>query len=289
MMTDTDRLAAYLDRLHLNAAPSADPEGLARLQAAHRQAIAFENFDAWLGRGIRIDSDAVFAKLVTSGRGGYCFEQNRLFSDMLAALGMANRALLARVRLGVDPDIVPPRTHVLLLVDLAGAPWIADAGFGGSYVPPLPLVDGVTAQTADGAQHRLRRIGAPGDLAGEWLLDRAGPASATDGRAAPHGDWQPQYGFDLSPVAPSDLEQSNHWTSTRPDTRFTTMQIASIALPDGFAAMTDRKLTTYRGAETHSHIFDEPDACLAALRDLFRIKLNAEDEAALKRSWDRLA
>jgi arylamine N-acetyltransferase len=67
------------------------------------------------------------------------------------------------------------------------------------------------------------------------------------------------------------------------------MQIASIALPDGFAAMTDRKLTTYRGAETHSHIFDEPDACLAALRDLFRIKLNAEDEAALKRSWDRLA
>jgi len=287
-MTNPNRLAAYLDRLQLDAAPPADAEGLARLQEAHRRTIAFENFDAWLGRGIRIDSDAVFAKLVTAGRGGYCFEHNRLFSDMLTELGLTNRLLLARVRLGIEPDIVPPRTHVLLLVDLAGEPWIADAGFGGSYVPPLPLVDGMTAQTADGAKHRLRRIGAPGDLSGEWLLDRAGPVSATDGRAAPHGDWQPQYGFDLSPVAPSDLEQGNHWTSTRPDTRFTTLRVASIALPDGFAAMTDHKLTIYRGEETHKHEFEEPDAYLATLRDLFRIKLNADDETALTRSWDRL-
>ena len=36
---------------------------------------------------------------------------------------------------------------------------------------------------------------------------------------------------------PADLEQANHWTATRPDTRFTTLHIVSIALPRGFAAM----------------------------------------------------
>lgn len=283
VMTRSDRLSAYLHRLCLDAAPLADSEGLAHLQAAHRQAIGFENLDVRLGRPIRIDAASAFDKLVTRGRGGYCFEQNQLFSDMLAALGMPNRPLLARVWLGLAPgvDAPPPRSHVLLLVDLAGAPWIADAGFGGSYVPPLPLVDGATTQTQDGAVHRLRRVGAVGDLTGEWLLERAGPAKATDGRAAPHGDWQPQYGFDLAPVAPIDLEQCNHWTSTRPDTRFTTLQIVSIALPGGFAAMTDRRLALYRGGEASVREIASAADYHAVLTDLFRLTISAHDVAAL--------
>ena len=278
-----DHLSAYLHRLRLDAPPTADPDGLACLQAAHRQTIGFENLDIRLGRPIRIDPASAFDKLVTQGRGGYCFEQNRLFSDMLAALAMPNRPLLARVWLGLTPgsDAPPPRSHMLLLVDLDGAPWVADAGFGGSYVPPLPLVDGAMAHTADGAAHRLRRVGALGDLAGEWLLERAGPVKATDGRSAPHGDWQPQYGFDLAPVAPIDLEQCNHWTATRPDTRFTTLQIVSIALPDGFAAMTDRRLALYCGGEASMREIGSAADYHAVLADLFRLTISARDVAAL--------
>ena len=91
-------------------------------------------------------------------------------------------------------------------------------------------------------------MGEAGTLAGQWRLERAGPAGATDGRTAPHGDWQAQYTFDLSEVAPDDLEQANHWTSTHAGTRFTTLHIASFVLADGFAAMTDRQLTIHRAA-----------------------------------------
>jgi len=278
--TSPDRLAAYLRHLRLDTSPSPDREGLARLQAAHRQAIAFANLDLRLGNPIRIDSDAAFDKLVTRRRGGYCFEQNRLFSDMLSALGMPNRPLLARVRLGLPPDApAQPRTHVLLLVDLAGEPWIADAGFGASYVPPLPLVDGFTVTTDDGASHRLRRIGAPGDLGGEWLLDRAGPVS--DNRAAANADWQPQYAFDLLHVAPDDLEQCNHWTSTRAGTRFLTMHLVSIALPNGFASMTDSGLTIYRGQTKQVRVIDDLGDYQAVLADLFGLALSPEEVAAL--------
>ena len=275
---DLDR---YLARIGMENRPEATPEGLAVLQAAHRQAIGFENLDIPLGRGIRIDGVSVFDKLVAKERGGYCFEQNRLYADALTALGIANRPLLARVRLGNPMGITPPRTHVLLLVELDGRQWIADAGFGGSFVPPLPLEDGAEATTADGAGHRLRKTGIAGSLVGEWLLERAGPASATDGRSAPHGDWQPQYTFDLGEVAPDDLEQGNHWTSTRPDTRFTTLRVASIALPEGFAALTDRQMTVYSGGTSETRTIADAADYARTLREVFRIALAEEDAARL--------
>lgn len=274
-----DRMRKYLTRINLAAPPPATVKGLAVLQAAHRSAIAFENLDIPLGRGIAIDAQCVFDKLVNRGRGGYCFEQNRLFSDMLSQIGIANRPLLARVRLAVPAGVVPPRTHACLLATIEGEHWLADAGFGGSDVPPLPLVDGAEAATPDGARHRLLRAGPSGTLAGEWRLERAGPPLATDGRGVPHEEWQPQYTFDLAEVAPDDLEQANHWTATRPGTRFTTLHIASIPIADGFAAMSDRQRTIYRAGSMEKRLVDNPADYAATLREVFRIALS-DDEAA---------
>lgn len=287
MSSPEHRLERYLQRIGLDEAPSLDLAGLSRMLAAHRQSIAFENLDIPLGRGIAIDGESVFAKLVERQRGGYCFEQNRLFSDMLAAAGFANRPLLARVWLQVQPALAPPRTHVLLLLELDGEPVIADAGFGGSFVPPLPLVDGAEGRTPDGAAHRLRRLRPEDGIAGEWLLERAGPIAATDGRYVPHGDWQPQYSFELGQVAPADLEQCNHWTSTRPDTRFTTLHVVSRVLPQGFVAMTDRRLTIYCGGETELRTIEDVADYAAILRDLFGLDIAEAELAQLRIFADR--
>lgn len=278
-MTDR-RLAAYLARIGLAAPPPVTPDGLGTLLAAHRRSIAFENLDIPLGRGIRIDSDSVFDKLVTRRRGGYCFEQNRLLADMMRMIGFDLRPLLARVRLG-SPDIVPVRSHVTLLVGLEGRSWIAEGGFGGSDLPALPLEDGAAGQSLDGARHRLRKVGQAGALDGEWLLERAGPHGTTDGRAQPHEDWQPQYSFDLAHVAPDDLEQCNHWTATRPGTRFTTLTIASIVLEEGFASMVDRTLTIYRNGEKSVIEITDPAYYAEMLRQIFRLDFTDAEAAAL--------
>lgn len=282
MISIDPRLSAYLQRIGLAEAPTPDKDGLERLLAAHRRSIPFENLDIPLGRGIAVDGERVFDKLVTHRRGGYCFEQNRLFSEMLAAAELVNRPLLARVWLQVAEGYTPPRTHVLLLVTLGGEDWIADAGFGGSFVPPLPLADGAEARTPDGASHRLRRLD-PGDgRAGEWLLERAGPVAATDGRAAAHEDWQPQYSFELGRVALEDLEQCNHWTSTRPGTRFTTLHVVSLVLPDGFAAMTDRRLTVYRAGEMSFQAIEDAADYARTLHEVFGLTIPEEDLAGLR-------
>jgi len=244
------------------------------MQQAHRQAIVFENIDVLLGRPIAIDSDAVFAKLVEQQRGGYCFEHNRLYADMLAAVGVASRPLLARPRLALPEGFVGPRTHVALLAEVEGQHWLADAGFGGSFVPPLPLEHGAQGQTPDGASHRLRYIGEPH---GEWLLERAGPSASTDGRARDSHDWQAQYSFDLAHVEQMDLEQANHWTATWPGSRFLAAPIVSRVLDGGFAALSGTTLSVGRGGMADKREVADAGELRDVLAAQFGIVLNPEE------------
>ncbi len=266
-------LPAYLDRIRLAARPGVDAAGLHAVQRAHRLAIPFENLDVRLGRPIAIDTDAVFAKLVGARRGGYCFEQDRLFADALAALGFAVRPLLARVWL--DQTETPPLTHTLSSVLLGETRWIADAGFGGSYAPPMPLADGAEADAPDGARFRLLADGPGG-----WMLERQGPAATTDGRGAGEG-WRRQYGFTLAPVFPADLALCNHWTSTAPGTRFTRHGVVSLVLPNGFASLFDRRYRRRNGDAAAEAVLDDPRRYRMRLSLLFGIDLSADEVAAL--------
>jgi N-hydroxyarylamine O-acetyltransferase len=266
-------LTAYLARIALAAPPAADAEGLAQLQRAHRLAVPFENLDVILGRGIRIDSASVFAKLVTARRGGYCFEHNRLFHDALAALGFTVRPVLARVWLGASET--PPLTHVFSLVTIAGQDWIADPGFGGSYSPVMPLVEGGEVEASDGARFRLGR-----DAVHGWTLARDGHPGTTDGRGAGTG-FQLQCSFTLAQVWDSDLAMGNHWSWAAAQSRFTQLRIASLVLPGGLASLTGRVERCRSGEEETVAEIADPDTYRSRLAQLFGIALTAEEVAAL--------
>jgi len=266
-------LAAYLERIHLAEPGGADAAGLAAVQRAHRLAIPFENLDVMLGRTISIDSDALFAKLVTARRGGYCFEHNRLFLNALAALGFVVRPQLARVWLGAEA--VPPLTHAIAIVTIDGGDWIADAGFGGSYTPPMPLSDGAEATAPDGARFRLTREEERG-----WVLWRAGDAATTDGRGTGEG-FQPQYSFVPGPAYDADLAMGNLWAAAAPASRFGTTCVVSVVLPKGFASLTDRRYRRRSGSETTEAEITDPRVYKLRLSMLFGIDLSAEEVAKL--------
>ena len=120
-------------------------------------------------------------------------------------------------------------------------------------------------------RHRLRRTGSAGKLSGEWLLERAAPA----------GEWQPQYTFDLGEVAPADIEQANHWTSTAPGTRFTTLHVVTRPLSDGFASLVERTLTVSRGAKVETREIGDRPAYSKVLRDIFGLDLPEAELARL--------
>ncbi len=279
--TVMDRLDSYLARIGIAERPVVGADGLAKIQAAHRRAIPFENLSVPLGHGARCGSGEVFEKLVEARRGGFCFEHNRLLSDMLTATGFSNRIVLARVLLG-DPADITPRTHCLVLVELEEGAWIADAGFGGSYAPPMPLRDGAQAITGDGAHHRLTRIGKDGDLPGAWLVERMGPKLATDGRVKTDDAWEAQYAFDLLAVPEADLALGCHWSATHDTSRFTNHVVVSLCLPDGFASLVDRNLTVWRkGQDVRRASLDTAHAYGDALAQTFGLSLRDEDVTRL--------
>ena len=204
MSLSAQELRSYFDRIGWHGEPAADRQTLAALVQAHTAAIPFENLDPLLGRPVDIGPEAIVAKLVHGGRGGYCFEQNGLFRLVLQTIGFEVTGLAARVLWMLPEDSVTPRTHMTLLVHLPEGPLLADVGFGGAVCTGvLDLIPDV-AQDTPHERYRLVESG------GEWRQ-----------QTEIAGEWRTTYRFDLTPQPQIDYQLANWWTSTSPLSHFT--------------------------------------------------------------------
>jgi len=248
-------LDAWLERTGLALPLARGEDGLETLHRAQAYTIPFENFDILLGRGVSLEPGAIVEKLVGRRRGGYCFELNGLLLMALETFGFDARPLLARVHLSGTPS---GRGHMLLLVQLGARSWIADVGFGGPGLrAPIPFeLNHVTEQ--DGLRFRLVDAGAFGTMLQTQRSD----------------DWQNLYSFDLAHVIPADMAYGNHFTSTHPDSFFTTARVAALPRRDGRIALLDRNLTLSTGSTDSKQVLPDDAGYLLALREHFGIDLD---------------
>lgn len=203
-------LDAYLERIGLYGRPS-----IAQVHRAHLTSIPFENLDPHQGLAVSLEVEDLERKLVSERRGGYCFEQNLLLKAALEALGAEVDMLLARMRLGAQPGVVRPRSHLLLRVSENGASWHADVGFPRGILEPIPFGPG-PVQEQSGWSFRVVEEGA------ELVLQKL------DGE-----EWVDVYVFVPQPVPLIDVETSNWWTSTHPRSLFVTGLIVGVRGADG--------------------------------------------------------
>jgi N-hydroxyarylamine O-acetyltransferase len=196
-------LAAYFARIG-HAGPREPTLAVLRaLQLQHVMAVPFENLDVLLGRRISLEPAAIRQKIIQQRRGGYCFEQNSLFRDVLRALGYAVTPLLARVRWQVPADYRTPLTHMVLRVEAEGRSWLVDVGLGGvGATAPLALGTGAEQPTP----HEPRRLVSGPDTIMHQM--RAGAA------------WLDIFEFSLTEPAPMDFELGNWYSCTHPQAIF---------------------------------------------------------------------
>ncbi len=158
-MTDTIDLSAYFARVGYAGGGAPTLDTLAALHLRHTEAIAFENLNPVLGWPVDLDPKALVRKLVGERRGGYCYEQNLLFGQVLTALGFWVTGLAGRVRWNTPDCVMTPRSHMLLRVDLDAHPHIVDVGFG-VQTPTMPLrLETNVAQTTPHGRFRLIKAG----------------------------------------------------------------------------------------------------------------------------------
>lgn len=263
------QLAAYFERIGYSGLHRADADTLRALHRLHPQAIPFENIDALSGLTPRLDLDSVFSKLVLKNRGGYCYEHNLLFRAVLDSVGFETTGLAARV-LWNNEQAMPPRTHMMLLVETQEQTWLADVGFGSmTLTAPLDFKTGI-AQRTPHESFRLEAVDR-GDyqlqvqLGDEWKPD-----------------WKPIYRFDLEPQFPADYDVANHYVSTLPSSIFLNHLIVARATVGERLTLVDRTLTR-RGLLTESTELGSTAAVRDTLHALFGIALPESVDSAIGR------
>lgn len=268
-------LDAYFSRIGYAGPRTPTLATLAAIQRHHTQSIAFENLSPVLGQPVHLDPASLQRKLVEHGRGGYCYEQNHLLGHVLHALGFAVVGLAARVLWGAADDAKPPRTHMLLRVDLSGAPCIVDVGFGGQ-VPtgPVRLVPGIEQATP----HEPVRLV---EAAGGFTL-QAGIGDA----------WRSLYWFDGQPHVRADYEIYNYYFSTHPDSHFVKSLLVARPAPGRRWALRDNALAEHRlDGSTERRELKTAAELGRVLREVFGLALpdSPELKAALGRIVARAA
>jgi len=245
---------AYLDRIAYTGPLAPTAEVLRNLHRAHMLSVPFENLDIALGRTIVCDEDAFVRKIVERRRGGFCYELNGAFARLLRAIGFDVTLLSARVPRDDGHD-GPEFDHLALRIDLH-EPWLADVGFGDSFLEPLLLRSGAE-QSHDGWAYRVVDCG----------------NSLRMERAERHGAWKRQYSFTLTPRSLNDFAAMCHYHQTSPESPFTRKNVCSMATPDGRITAAERRLIfTRNGSKEEQLLATEPE-WRAALKEHFNIVL----------------
>jgi N-hydroxyarylamine O-acetyltransferase len=256
--TDQLDLDAYLARVGVPASPPSRA-ALDDLHEAHVRAFTFDNIDVLLDQHPGVALDAVQAKFVGRGRGGYCFEHAVLFAAALERLGYDVERRLGRVG-------GQARTHCVVVVTVEGEPLLADPGFGMSVLRPIPLADGAE-EDHGGWRYRLKEepLG-PGRA---WTLERWRD-----------GDWELMHTHDELPVQPLDVTVGHHYTSTFPTIHFRSMLMLTKHLEDRHVALTHETVTVRRpGTPTEHRRLREGE--LGEWLDQLAVPLTDDERAAL--------
>jgi len=250
--------AAYLARIGLSEAGlRPDLECLNAVLRAQLEHIPFENLEVLCEqRTPDLGTAALFDKLVTRRRGGYCFELNALFHALLVSLGYTVYPVAVRVQLGGSE--LSPTTHRGEVAVIGGRKYYCDVGFGAISFPHAVPLDG--SETPEG----FRIVPDGAFLAVQQKKD---------------GAWALLMRFADLPTDPVDFVLPNFYTSRNPEGLF--RQVLSVAILRG-GVRVQLAGDTLREYEGKTVLSERKAKTPAALTELLREEFGIEYE--LKRA-----
>ena len=247
-------LDSYFQRIGYDGPRNPTAETLKVLHHAHLLAVPFENLDIHLKRPIVLEESRLFDKIVNQRRGGFCYEQNGLFAAVLREMGFHVTMMEARVG-AKDWETGLPFDHLTLLVDLEER-WLADVGFGESFLEPLRF-DQPNEQAQKRGVFRVQHD----DIEGVYE------------RQTHSGDWHGEYLFRLQPCTLAGFEPGSHHHQYSPSSHFTQQRFCTQANAQGRITLSDRRLIVTENGHRHEQDLENEAEFQRYLRDHFGITL----------------
>lgn len=249
-------LKSYFKRIRINEIQGNSFENLRLLVKNHTRRIPFENLNPLLDIPVKLDLNSLIEKIIFGGRGGYCFEQNLLFMEVMQTLGYKVKPLAARVN--SSGDAMHARTHMFLLVNIEDSQFLTDVGFGGmTPASPLRFEIGLVQETP----HTTYRISIKdGNYTLESVQDKI---------------WKNLYEFDFQKQFPVDFQMANWYTSTYPKSHFRhQLSIARTDKEKRFGLRNNQLSIHYKTGKTERKILNSVSEIIQVLTEVFELNLD---------------
>lgn len=246
------KLSAYLDRIGYDGPVQPQADVLKTIHRKHVESIPYENLDVQFCKPVKRDPAAVFEKLVTRKRGGWCFEMNGLLGWALEEIGFTVQRLAGGVRRETHGETTVGN-HLVLIADL-DEPWLVDAGFGDGLVEATPLRMGAFKNGP--FECRLE------DLGGGWMRYHNDPRGAA-----------PSYDFNPSVTDEALLEKQCSFLQTNPESSFVLNAVVQRWLPERHIAMRGRIFTAISADGKSQRTIADAEGYVHALREHFSLDL----------------
>ncbi|WP_080054833.1 arylamine N-acetyltransferase family protein [Spirosoma aerolatum] len=235
---------AYLTRIHYAGPVDVSLETLQNLHYQHLLSIPLENLDIHYGRDIVLDTDVLFTKLITKKRGGFCYELNGLFCELLRAIGFTAKLVSGQVfepGKGFNDEF----DHAAIIVHLNGIDWLVDVGFGRRFpLYPIAIQPGEIQEDRTGL-YTIRSYNAA-----YWVIQYQNET----------GNWVPAYLFTTVSRQLTDFRSMCRYHQTSSASYFTQNMLCTLVTPNGRITLTDDKLKiTEQGRVTEQPVDDADD------------------------------
>lgn len=236
-----------------------DLETLDCILFAHQCNVPFENLESYARHIVpSLEIPALFDKLVTRRRGGYCFEVNALLTSFLQAVGYDAWSVSCRILRG--KDFIPPMLHRGILVRLEGQIYYCDVGYGGPQpAGAIPL-------------------GGQRTVCGETFLceARADEWWGLD-RITSQGVREKVFEFWAFPQPAVYFIPNNFYSGSSPDSVFTQKRYLNLRTPQGSLALTGDTFTEHRDGQVFTTQLTTPESVRDTIAQRFGLTLPDQD------------
>lgn len=232
----------YLSRIGVNETDlTPSVAALRSLQRAHLLSVPFENLDIHWKSPIVLNVDKFYEKIVTARRGGFCYELNGLFDELLQHIGYKTRLVSARVFNGSGHG--PEFDHAAIIATVGDEEYLVDVGFGAFTTQPLRFVVGEKQQDESGI-FTIRKYD-------DTYLE---VAKLDDSM------WVSEYIFRDVPRQLSEFADMCDFQQHSPESHFTKGKLCSIMTSAGRKTLTDKSfIVTENGRKKETPVNSESE------------------------------
>lgn len=260
-MLTVAEMEKYLARIGYDGGVTCSLQNLSKLMLCHLLSIPFETVGMHRqGQAPSLAHGDLYDKIILEGKGGYCFELNKLFQLLLDSLGYKTEACFAR---SIDvPGQESPIDHRGLIVELQGKRYLTDVGWGGPMAAGPLLLEDRGIQEVEGQQFLVT----PLDEAW-WRIERMKPSDGEGGALEAFGIME----LCMAATKEADFEVLNAHCS-RPGSEFRDNELVNMRTRTGHVSLTNRQLTIRSNGEKRTYELEDRSAVDAALKKHFHLE-----------------